>query len=675
MRTQPLHRWYGEPHEWRSTSARRRAPPIVRGTRFAFDDGMDGSTPPAPPPPRRKPWGALVLLATMAAFWFWSSSRGGGAAREVDYSTALAWIRTGDVRQVTIEGNRLTGSLRIPRVDDHQPVFDFSTVTPEDDRLVALLDAQGVTIHVARGGQSVLLQVAFAVLPWLVIIGVWLWLSRRAQQMMVAGGGALGGFLKRGRKFERASRPAVTFEDVAGLAAAKRDLQEIVEFLKTPDRFRKLGAKIPRGVLLVGPPGTGKTLLARAVAGEAAVPFFSITASEFVEMFVGVGAGRVRELFQQAKRDAPSILFIDEIDAVGRARGTGLGGGNDEREQTLNQLLSEMDGFDRDDLTIVIAATNRPDVLDAALLRPGRFDRRVVIDLPEASARRAILAVHSKDKPLAVGTDLDQIAAATAGFSGADLANLANEAALHASRHGATTITRDDFNAAYDKIVLGDPRETVLRPAEKQRVAVHESGHALLAWATPEAEPLHRVSILPRGMTLGATQQVQPEDRHLHTRPELDARLFVLLGGYAAEQLVLGDISTGAEHDLREATRLASKMVAHYGMSNRLGPVYYEVQAEHPFLGQRIATDSGTSDATIHQIERETRGLLANALGAAKSAIAQHRGRLDQLVAALLAGETLERDELEALLGPPIRPREVVPVEAQIPPTTPVARA
>jgi cell division protease FtsH len=634
---------------------------------------MDGTN--APTPPRRKPWGLAVMLAVMTAFWWWNSARGDAAPTEVDYSTALAWIRGGEVTQVTLEGDNLTGTRGVPGVVDGQLVFTFHTAAPRDDRLVALLETKGVAIHVSNAKQSALSQLVFALLPWVLILGVWFWLSRRAQQMTVAGGGALGGFMKRGKKFEKASRPGVTFEDVAGLAAPKRDLQEIIEFLKAPERFRKLGAKIPRGVLLVGPPGTGKTLLARAVAGEAAVPFYSISASEFVEMFVGVGAARVRELFQEAKRNAPSIIFIDEIDAVGRARGTGLGGGHDEREQTLNQLLSEMDGFERDDLTIVMAATNRPDVLDAALLRPGRFDRRVVVDLPEASARRAILEVHTKDKPLAPGTDLEQVAAATPGFSGADLANLANEAALGASRRGASTITREDFNAAYDKIVLGDPRETKLRPAEKRRVAVHESGHALLAWATPEAEALHRVSILPRGMSLGATQQVPPEDRHLHTRPELDARLFVLLGGYAAEQLVLGDISTGAEHDLREATRLASKMVAHYGMSNKLGPVYYEVQEEHAFLGQRMATDRGTSDATIHQIERESRDLLANALATATTALEQHRDRLDKLVAALLARETLEREELDAVLGARVPSREVVPIDAPIPPVTPVARA
>ncbi len=450
---------------------------------------------------------------------------------------------------------------------------------------------------------------------------------------------------------------------MAGLAAAKRDLQEIVQFLVEPERFEKLGGKIPRGVLLLGPPGTGKTLLARAVAGEAEVPFYSISGSEFIEMFVGVGAARVRDLFEEAKKDAPAILFIDELDAVGRVRGAGLGGGHDEREQTLNQLLSEMDGFDRNDLVVVLAATNRPDVLDPALLRPGRFDRRVVVGLPELAARKDILSVHVKGKPLGKDVDLQALAETTAGFSGADLANLANEAALHATRRRADEIDSDDFAAAYDKIVLGDPREAKLSPAERARVAVHEAGHALLAWTTPAAEPLRRVSILPRGMSLGATQQRPSEDRHILTRAELDARLVVLLGGHAAEKVVKGDTSTGAENDLREATRLATKMVAHYGMSERLGPAYYEFQEEHAFLGHRIATESGTSDATVHAIEREAQVLLVGALAAAESGIEAHRPSLDRLVAALLERETLERDDLEELLGEmPARPGAGEPV-------------
>jgi cell division protease FtsH len=418
----------------------------------------------------------------------------------------------------------------------------------------------------------------------------------------------------------------------------------------THSNVRRAG-KVPRGVLLVGPPGTGKTLLARAVAGESGVPFFPISGSEFIEMFVGLGAARVRDLFKEAKKSAPTIVFIDEIDAVGRSRGAGLGGGNDEREQTLNQLLSEMDGFDRTDLVVVIAATNRPDELDPALLRPGRFDRRILVDRPELAARRAILDVHTKGKPLAPDVDLQTVAQNTPGFSGADLANLVNEAALSATRKGRETLASDDFAQAFDKIVLGDLREAKLDVKEKRRVAVHESGHAVIARFSPEAEPLHRVTIIPRGMALGATQQSPGEDRHLMAQAELESRLRVLMGGYASERLVLGSISTGAENDLKEATRLASHMMAHYGMSERLGPVYYDHEAEHPFLGQRIGTESGTSASTITVIEEEARRVLGRALEEASALLAHRRGELDRLVAALLEHETLERGDLATILG------------------------
>jgi cell division protease FtsH len=488
-------------------------------------------------------------------------------------------------------------------------------------------------------------------------------LSRRFQRM--AGGNPLGGMLKsRGRRFEKNTKVDVTFDDVAGLKAAKQDLEEIVDYLKEPERFRKLGGKVPRGVLLVGPPGTGKTLLARAVAGESQVAFFSISASEFIEMFVGVGAARVRELFDDAKKTSPAIVFIDEIDAVGRSRGAGLGGGHDEREQTLNQLLSEMDGFDRNDLTIVLAATNRPDVLDPALLRPGRFDRRVIVDRPELAARRAILGVHTKGKPLGASVDLQRLAEITPGFSGADLANLVNEAALFATRRGADALEQEDFLAAYDKIVLGDPREAKLNAEEKRRVAVHEAGHAVVTRMLPDAETLNRVSIIPRGMALGVTQQTPAADRHIMTEKELHARLQVLMGGYAAERVVLGQVSTGAENDLKQATQLASKMVAHYGMSERIGPVYYEHQSEHPFLGQRIATDGGTSDATISAIETEARRILGGALEAAKRVITSHRDKFDRLVQLLLEEETLERPELDLLFDGPAPPATDAPVSA-----------
>jgi cell division protease FtsH len=377
-----------------------------------------------------------------------------------------------------------------------------------------------------------------------------------------------------------------------------------------------------------------------------------MSGSEFIELFVGMGASRVRELFAEAKKVAPAIIFIDEIDAVGRSRGTGLGGGHDEREQTLNQLLSEMDGFTRNDLTVVIAATNRPDVLDQALLRPGRFDRRVVVDRPESAARHSILEVHTRSKPLGKDVSLKDIAQNTPGFSGADLANLVNEAALNATRRGADAIEAADFAAAQDKIVLGDPRETRLDRSEKRRVAVHESGHATVAYFTPETEPLRRVTIIPRGMALGVTQQTPGEDKHIASQPELEARLRVLMGGYAAESLIYGHPSSGSENDLRQATEIAYRMVAQLGMSDKLGPVFYEHRVEHPFLGQRLATDSGISDQTVHTIEEEARRLLASALDHAKKLITMHRTEFDRLVGTLIEHETVERAEIENTFGP-----------------------
>jgi len=496
------------------------------------------------------------------------------------------------------------------------------------------------------------------VLPWVLIVGGWVWLSRRAQSMMGAGRG-LGGMLgQKSRRFEQESSVKVKFDDVAGLKAPKQDLREIVDFLQDPKSFQRLGGKVPRGVLLVGPPGTGKTLLARAVAGESGVPFFSISGSEFIELFVGMGASRVRELFAEAKKVAPAIIFIDEIDAVGRSRGTGLGGGNDEREQTLNQLLSEMDGFSRNDLTVVIAATNRPDVLDAALLRPGRFDRRVTVDRPESIARRSILEVHTKGKPISKDVSLEDIAKNTPGFSGADLANLVNEAALSATRRGANAIEPVDFAAAQDKIVLGDPRETRLDKSEKRRVAIHETGHATVAHFIENTEPLRRVTILPRGMALGVTQQTPGEDKHILSQPELEARLRVLMGGYAAEVIHYGHPSSGSENDLKQASEIAYRMVAQFGMSTKLGPVFYEHRAEHPFLGQRLAADTGISDLTVHTIEEEASQLLAAALGDAKKIIGAHRIEFDRLVDMLLERETLERADLEIALGMPKRPVE-----------------
>jgi cell division protease FtsH len=596
------------------------------------------------------PW-LVALLLSLAGMWFWQTRADAASRPVVDYSVFFGWVENAKVTSVVLKGaTTVEGTLKEAEKVQGKSTKVFRSVRPEqDDALLPLLRSQHVHIQVTTEEQPIAVQLLLSVLPWVLIIGGWFWISRRAQKMMT--GGPLGGILKtKSRKFEKSATVNVTFDDVAGLKSAKQDLQEVVQFLKEPERFRRLGGKVPRGVLLIGPPGTGKTLLARAVAGESGVPFFSISASEFIEMFVGVGAARVRDLFEEAKKSAPAIVFIDEIDAVGRSRGAGLGGGHDEREQTLNQLLSEMDGFDRNDLTVVLAATNRPDVLDPALLRPGRFDRRVIVDRPELGARRAILDVHVNRKPLGKDVDLDSLARNTPGFSGADLANLVNEAALSATRRGADTIDAVDFRAAYDKIVLGDPREAKLLGEEKRRVAVHESGHAVTARFSPHAEPLERVSIIPRGMALGATQQTPGEDRHIMTQPQLESRLRVMMGGYAAERLVLGSVSTGAENDLKQASQLASKMVANYGMSTVLGPVYYEHEAEHPFLGQKIATDGGVSNVTLSTIESEARAVLSKALAEASSLLTEHRAKLDALEQALLRSETLERSELHALL-------------------------
>jgi cell division protease FtsH len=602
----------------------------------------------------------LALLLGGMAVWQSMNQEQGYPA--IDYSEFFQLVEEQKVATITWKGDTVIGELKKPETRQNQTFERFQTVLPEaDTELLPALRKNGVNVKVRSQEAPLPLQIAGALLPWVLIIGVWIWLSRRAQQMMV-GGGPLAGVLKgRSRRFDKQSAVSVSFKDVAGLRAAKQDLKEVVAFLKSPEKFRRLGSKVPRGVLLVGPPGTGKTLLARAVAGEAGVAFFSISASEFIEMFVGVGASRVRELFAEAKKSAPAIVFIDEIDAVGRSRGAGLGGGNDEREQTLNQLLSEMDGFDRSDLTVVLAATNRPDVLDPALLRPGRFDRRVLVDRPELEARRAILDVHVRDKPLAPDVDLQQIARDTPGFSGADLANLVNEAALGATRNDADSIAQRDFDAAYEKIVLGDPREGKLQAAERRRVAVHESGHAVIMHFSPHAEPLRRVSILPRGMALGVTQQTAPEDRHIITQPELEAQLRVLLGGYAAERSVLGNISSGAADDLKRATEIAFKMVAHYGMSEKVGPVFHEHKVEHPFLGQRLATEGGTSDVTVRQMEDVVRNLLFHAEREAERQLGEHRPALERLVEALLEKETLETEALRGLLGPSVRDEREAP--------------
>ena len=604
-----------------------------------------------PPPPSWRHWLWPIAIAVIFVLFLFSPIR--TTSTSLTYTKFLADASAHQVKTIDIAstaGGTSSGALTNGK--------SYTVVIPPQAQQSFLnqLATDGVQVTATPAGNGFGTEVLIYLIVFGLPIGISIWLFRRISKG-AAGGlqGVMGVGRSRAKVFDE-ERPDTKFSDVAGYEGAKSEISEVVDFLRKPDRYTRAGAMVPRGVLMVGPPGTGKTLLARAVAGESGVPFFSISASEFIEMFVGLGAARVRDLFKEAKKSAPTIVFIDEIDAVGRSRGAGLGGGNDEREQTLNQLLSEMDGFDRTDLVVVIAATNRPDVLDPALLRPGRFDRRILVDRPELAARRAILGVHVKGKPLAPDVDLQILAQNTPGFSGADLANLVNEAALSATRKGRDSIAAEDFAEAFDKIVLGDPREAKLDPKEKRRVAVHESGHAVIARFSPEAEPLHRVTIIPRGMALGATQQSPGADRHLMAQAELESRLRVLMGGYASERLILGSISTGAENDLKEATHLASHMMAHYGMSERLGPVYYDHEAEHPFLGQRFGTESGTSSSTITVIEEEARRVLARALEEATAMLTQRRAELDRLVIALLEHETLERDDLTAILGPPLAP-------------------
>ena len=616
------------------------------------------SSKPPPPGGKGKPPFASLLTWVLPALFLavaWAYQLHGAkeeVAPEIRYTDFYSLVDSGKVDSVTLTGLQIRGKLKAADKVNGQSLTTFRSLLPAlDDRdLLPLLREKSVAVTVKSEEVSPLVRVLESFLPWVLILGAWVWMSRRAAGALA--GGPMGRLLAgRSARVDPATRVQVKFDDVAGLKGAKRDLGEIVDFLKAPEAFKRLGGKVPHGILLVGPPGTGKTLLARAVAGEAGVPFFSVSGSEFIELFVGMGAKRVRDLFAQAKQVAPAIVFIDEIDAVGRSRGAGLGGGNDEREQTLNQLLSEMDGFARNDLTIVLAATNRPDVLDPALLRPGRFDRRVVVDRPELGARKSILAVHTRDKPLAPDVDLGVLASMTAGFSGADLANLANEAALDATRRKADAIWARDFATAYDKIVLGDLRDTKLDQGERKRVAVHESGHAVTAFFEPCAEPPARVSIIPRGMALGATQQTPGVDKHLLAQPELEARLRVLMGGYAAESLVLGTISSGAADDLKKATEIAFEMVGHYGMSDRVGPVFHEHRTAHPFLGQQIALEGGgTSDATVHAIEEETRRMLNEALRATRELLTTHRAALDELVSALLEHETMEKEDLAKVL-------------------------
>jgi len=645
-----------------------------------MDADKDPSKQQSPQIPRWT-WIWWVLLLALMAWNMRGLVSPSQPEAHIPYSVFLDQVRAGNVARVQIAGSEISGSFvkpvlwPQPAAEANSPAApqstppasstpapatyaNFVTSFPEvigDTSLMPLLGARGVMVNVQAPPNPWLELVLTNGLPILLMVLLLVWMGRQASQSQA-------GIFSFGRSKARRTvedRPKVTFNDVAGADEAKADLQEVVDFLRQPQKYHDLGARIPRGVLLVGPPGTGKTLLARAVAGEAAVPFFNISASEFVEMFVGVGASRVRDLFEQAKAAAPAIVFIDELDAVGRRRGAGLGTVNDEREQTLNQMLVEMDGFDERHEVIILAATNRPDVLDPALLRPGRFDREVVVNLPDRQGREGILRIHTRELCLADDVDLSLLARTTTGLSGADLANLANEAALVAARRDHGVVTMVDFEEALDKILLGGVRPLLLDARDRRVVAYHEAGHALVAWLTPAADPVHKVTIIPRGRALGVTEQMPGEDHYNYSREYLLSRLAVMLGGRTAEEIAVGDITTGAENDLVEATRLARRMVTRWGMGG-LGPVAFQTDEQQPFLGYELAQGRDYSEATAARIDQEVQHLLEERHEVVYRLLADARGQLDLLVKNLLKEETIDQDMLAQILGSRPEPAEEV---------------
>ncbi|MEJ2208368.1 MAG: ATP-dependent zinc metalloprotease FtsH [Anaerolineae bacterium] len=645
-------------------------------------------------------WIWLVGLVLLGLWYFWLFRPQGQTQADLPYSTFLDQVRAGNVTQVQISGDEITGQLA-KAIEWPEPTSSVAptaapsaaaspqatipatasqatpTATPAsytafrttfpatvgDSSLMGLLEAKGVQINVSPPPSPWLSAILSGILPVILLVGLMVWMGRRTMQNQA---GIFNFGQSKARRHD-GHQSDVTFQDVAGAEEAKEDMQEIVDFLRAPQKYHSIGAHIPRGVLLVGPPGTGKTLMARAVAGEANVPFYNLSASEFVEMFVGVGASRVRDLFEQAKASAPAIVFIDELDAVGRRRGAGLGTVNDEREQTLNQLLVEMDGFDEHHEVIVLAATNRPDVLDPALLRPGRFDRQVTIVLPDRRGREGILRIHTRNLRLGPDVDLGLMARTTTGFSGADLANLCNEAALLAARKDREQVTMADFEEAVDKVLLGGVRPLLLDDRDRRVIAYHESGHALVAWFVPEADPVHKVTIVPRGQALGVTEQLPGEDRYNHSKEYLLARLTVMLGGRTAEELAIGDITTGAEKDLVEATRLARRMVTRWGMGS-VGLAAFQADEEQPFLGYELAQGRDYSEDTAARIDQDVQRLLDESHEAARSLLTGHREKLDQLAQTLLHEETADREELVRILGPQPEPEEEALPESPLQP-------
>ena len=598
----------------------------------------------------------LIIVAIIAIFFTFFPGRGSGT--EVSISEVVSMAQSGRLQTIVVDGNSLSIRAR-----DGQ---EFSSRKEDGASVLEILRDAGVESGVdveVRGssGLSNIFGLLFSFLPLIFFGAILLFMVRQAQ-------GSNNQTLSFGRSRARmfvGNRPTVTFADVAGVDEAKEELQEVVEFLKYPERFLSLGARIPRGVLLVGPPGTGKTLMSRAVAGEAGVPFFSISGSEFVEMFVGVGASRVRDLFDQAKRNAPAIVFVDEIDAVGRHRGAGLGGGHDEREQTLNQILVEMDGFDSSVNVIVLSATNRPDILDPALLRPGRFDRRVVLDLPDIAGRLKVLQVHSKGKPVDSEVNMEVVAKETPGFSGADLANLVNEAAILAARRSKKTITFDEFGEAIDRVIAGPERKSrIISHREKEITAYHEAGHALAGHLLSHADPVQKVSIVARGQMGGYTRFVPPEDRYLMSRAQFKDMLATALGGRVSEELTFKEVTTGASNDLEHATRLARNMVTRYGMSDKLGPRTFGKREELVFLGREISEQRDYGERVAEEIDQEVHAIIEEAHTAATELLTAHRAKLVQLARHLITHETIEGDALQKLLE-----SESPPLEAEVEPT------
>jgi cell division protease FtsH len=584
-------------------------------------------------------------------------------ASPISYSDFYTKIEAGTVKKVTITGRDVTG--------DYKDGTKFTTSVPaEDPTLYPTLRAKGVDVSTPNANPMPIVGYLWSIVPFALMGMLIIFILRQAQ----SGGSQAMSFGRSRAKLMSENRPKVTFNDVAGVEEAKEELGEVVEFLKYPKKFQALGARIPKGVLLLGPPGSGKTLLARAIAGEAGVPFFSISGSDFVEMFVGVGASRVRDLFEQAKKSAPCIVFIDEIDAVGRQRGAGLGGGHDEREQTLNQLLVEMDGFDQNTGVILIAATNRPDVLDPALLRPGRFDRQIVVDRADVKGRAAILAVHAKNKPLSKEISIDTLAKRTPGFSGADLENLLNEAALLAARRNKSVIEMDECEEAIDRVVAGPERKSVvMSQREKENTAYHESGHAIVGGLLPNADPVHKVTIIPRGQALGITWSVPDSDRHSYTKNDLLARIMMGLAGRIAEEIQFGDVTTGASNDFEKATQLARGMVTQYGMSESLGPIQYGRGSHQVFLGRDFGEERNYSEEVAAQIDAEVRRIIDDCYTKATEMLKANWDKVERMVASLLEHETVDTEEVAAILSG--KPYPAIPVEEDNKPDLPMAAA